>query len=109
AFAVSLSELLLGRTIKSVLDVGCGEAPWQRELMLLRPRVKYQGVDSSDYIVDEFGKSLGVRKGSFGGLAQIGLHETFDLLVCCDVLHYVPDDEVKRGLIAFEELLFGVA
>lgn len=113
-FAVALTELLLGRTIRNVLDIGCGEGRWRDELRLLRPRIRYQGVDPSDYIVNEFGKSHGVKKGSFGELGGLrlsgtGLSGHYDLVVCCDVLHYVPDDEVRAGLDAFEDLLFGVA
>ena len=35
--AISVTEFLLGREIKSVIDVGCGEAPWFTVLRRLRP------------------------------------------------------------------------
>ena len=34
---------------------------------------------------------------------------TFDLIVCSDVLHYVPTPELKRGLRGIAEMLDGVA
>src|SRR5512132_2009708 len=45
--AVGVAEFLLGRPIRTVLDVGCGEAPWFPVLRRLRPRIRYTGVDSS--------------------------------------------------------------
>ena len=44
ALAVAMAERFLGRPIRSALDVGCGEARWRAELLLLRPKLFYQGV-----------------------------------------------------------------
>ena len=48
AVAVAIAELHLGRPLRSVLDIGCGEAPWRKHLLKLRPGVHYQGVDASE-------------------------------------------------------------
>ena len=45
--AVSIAEYYLERPIRSVLDVGCGEAVWRAPLLKLRPKIEYRGVDSS--------------------------------------------------------------
>ena len=37
ALAVAVAEYYLGRPVDSVLDVGCGEAPWRAPLLALRP------------------------------------------------------------------------
>ena len=45
--AVSVTEYVIGRPIRSVLDVGCGEAPWFPVLRRLRRDVRYTGIDAS--------------------------------------------------------------
>ena len=104
---LGLAEYLLERPVKSVLDVGCGEGTWQPILRKLRPRLSYLGIDSSDYAVETFGKSRNIRKGTVGGLADLKLRNRYDLVVCCDVLHYVPTPDVRRGLAEIAMLARG--
>ena len=105
---VAIAESLLERPIRAVLDVGCGEAPWRAHLRRLRPRVRYVGVESSAYAVRRFGRSRGIVQGTFGTLGALGLSGPFDLIVVCDVLHYVPEGELGPGLSAIASLLGGV-
>ena len=107
--AVSVTEFLLGREIRSVLDVGCGEAPWFRVLKRLRPKARYVGVDSSDYVIERFGAERNIRQGSFGALGAVKSLRKSDLVVCADVLQYVETRDVERGLRAIRKLLGGVA
>ena len=107
--AVAAAEYLLGRPLRSVLDVGCGEAPWRALLRELRPRVRYTGVDGSEYAVRRFGRSRGIRLARVGDVGRIGLRGPFDLVVCADVLHYVGTAEVREGLAAMHALCGGVA
>jgi SAM-dependent methyltransferase len=107
--AVSIAEFLLARPIRSVLDVGCGEAPWRPVLKRLRPDVRYVGVDSSEYVVRRYGKRRGIRRGTVGRLSALELRGDFDLIVCADVLQYVERDDVARGLREMRRLLRGVA
>ena len=107
--AVSVAEHLLGRRIASVLDVGCGEAAWFPLLRALRPRLRYLGLDTSDYAVQRFGRSRNVRKGSWGELSELRFDDPFDLVVCSDTLHYVKTSEIVRGLEVLPELVAGVA
>lgn len=109
ALAVATAELVLGRAVRTVLDVGCGEARWLAELRRLRPAIRYTGVDSSDYVVKRFGKSRNVRKGSFAGLGDSGLRSQFDVIVCADVMHYLESDEIRKGLETIAGLLRGIA
>jgi len=107
--AVSAAEYLLERPIRSVLDVGCGEGRWRPLLRHVRPRARYVGVDSSEYVVQRYGKRRNIRLGRFGSLGRLGLGGPFDLVVCSDVLHYVGLDEARRGLRAIARLLGGIA
>lgn len=106
--AVASAEYFLRRQIRTVLDVGCGEGAWLPHLRALRPGVKYLGFDSSEYVVRRFGKTRGIRQASFADLPALRLG-VFDLVVCSDVMHYVPDKELRAGVKAIAEATDGVA
>jgi SAM-dependent methyltransferase len=107
--ALSAAEYMLGRRVRTVLDVGCGEARWSVALKRIRPGVAYTGVESSEYAVATFGASRNVRQGSFGTLRSLRLRGPFDLIVCADVLQYVPTTDLQLGLREIRRLLGGVA
>ena len=107
--ALSAAEYLLGRRVRTVLDVGCGEAPWYPVLRAQRPGVEYVGVDASEYAVQRFGRRRHIRLGTFGGLRDLRLASGWDLIVCSDVLQYLTTSEVERGLREIRRLLGGVA
>ena len=107
--ALGVAEYLLDRPVTSVLDVGCGEGSWQPILKRLRPRASYLGVDDSAYVVRRYGSRRNIRRGTLGRLEEAGIAGDFDLVVCCDVLHYVPTADVRRGLRSLRERTVGVA
>jgi SAM-dependent methyltransferase len=107
--ALVLSEYYLGRSVRSVLDVGCGEGAWRAPLLRLRPGLQYRGIDPSDYAVLRFGRRRNLQQARFGQLEHLRFGPPVDLLVCSDVMHYVPSDELRRGLSGFAELCNGVA
>ena len=107
--ALSVAEFVIDRQVRSVLDVGCGEAPWRPLLKRMRPRISYVGVDSSAYAVQRFGRRRGIRAGSLGTLHRMKFDRMFDLIICSDVLQYVDEAEMKRGLRTIRKLLGGVA
>ena len=107
--AVGVAEFLLGRPIASVLDVGCGEAAWFPVLRRMRPRLRYIGLDTSEYVLERYGDQRRIRQGALGELSQLRLPSRFDLIVCADVAQYVATDELSRGLTAIRRLLVGVA
>ena len=108
ALALSTAEYYLGRQVQSVLDVGCGEGNWLAPLRALRPRIKYLGVDASAYAVARYGKTRNLRQATFGQLAEQRFGAPVDLLVCSDVMHYLPTAEVLRGLSGFTSLCDGM-
>jgi SAM-dependent methyltransferase len=107
--AVAAAEFVLGRRIRSVLDVGCGEGAWRGDLRRMRPGIHYTGVDSSEYVVQKYGKRRNIRLGGLGTLKRMKFGRAFDLVVCADVLEYVPTAEMRSGLAAMRALMRGVA
>jgi SAM-dependent methyltransferase len=109
ALAVSVAEYYLGRPVESVLDVGCGEAPWRAPLRALRPHIHYRGLDASEYVVRRYGRSRDIGLARFGDLAELCFERRFDLVVCSDVLHYLKPAEIRAGLGGIADMLEGVA
>jgi SAM-dependent methyltransferase len=109
ALALAMAERYLERPLRSALDVGCGEGRWRAELVRLRPRVRYVGVEPSAYATQRYGRSRGIVCGGFGDLPRLELGGPFDLVVCADVLHYLDDTELDRGLPALVALTGGLA
>ena len=107
--AVAITEQVLARPLRSVLDVGAGEGRWQPVLRRLRPRARYAGVDASRWAVDRWGRRRNLRLGSVDALDQLGLAGPFDLVVASDVLHYLPTPVLRRGIAQIVALLGGVA
>ena len=106
--ALAAAEYMLGREVRTVLDVGCGEARWRAPLRRARRKLAYLGVDGSEYAVRRYGRRRNIRLGTFGGVGRLGLKGRFDLVVCSDVLQYLPTTEVRRGLRALSRLARGV-
>ncbi|MCU0624081.1 MAG: class I SAM-dependent methyltransferase [Gemmatimonadaceae bacterium] len=98
ALALSVAEVVLDRPVRSVLDVGCGEGTWGAWLRRRRPGLRYLGVDPSEYAVQRFGRRRNLRLGAFGDLRGAGVRGRFDLVICADVLQYIPTPALTAGL-----------
>src|SRR5690606_1708598 len=109
ALAVATAEYHLERPLRSVLDVGCGEGAWRAPLLKLRPKLQYLGFDSSEYAITRYGRSRNLHFARFADFEQLCPCPPVDLLVCSDVLHYLPARELDRGLPGLAELCGGVA
>ncbi len=109
ALAVTTAEYFLRRSLRSLLDVGCGEGAWHPHLKALRPRAHYLGVDPSEYAIERFGRERNIVQGSFGDLRRLKLDRQFDLIVCSDVMHYVPEADIATGLREIVKRLEGMA
>lgn len=108
ALAIATTEYFIRRQVRSVLDVGCGEGAWLSHLQAFRPRVKYTGLDSSEYAVKRYGRERNIRRATFGELPSLKL-DAYDLVVCSDVLHYVPDGEIRDGMKTLAQVCDGIA
>ena len=109
ALALSVAEYYLERPVRTVLDVGCGEGNWLPALRSLRPGIRYLGIDASRYAVKRFGKSRGIRFGTFGTLEECGLSEAYDLVICSDALFYLPLAELEHGIASLAPRTAGMA
>jgi SAM-dependent methyltransferase len=109
SLALSITEYYLERPVKSVLDVGCGEGNWLAALRGLRPSIRYTGIDSSDYVIQRYGKKRGILRGSFATLEECGLEDSYDLIICSDTLFYLSLYELKAGLASLATRTGGVA
>lgn len=98
AFVLSTAEFVLGRAVRTVLDVGCGEGQWRAALRAHRPRLHYTGVDPSDYAVARHGRRRNLLLGRIDRLDALTLRTAYDLVVCCGVLNYLAPRTLEQGL-----------
>lgn len=108
-FAVSAAEYVLAHPIRSVLDVGAGEGRWAPVIRRLRPRAAYQGVEPSAYALDRYGKRRNIVRGTADDLDDLFPDRTFDLVLCCSVLNYLPRDAMTRALAQIARHTGGLA
>ncbi|MGH9382595.1 MAG: class I SAM-dependent DNA methyltransferase [Thermoanaerobaculia bacterium] len=109
ALAVATAEYQLERPIRTALDIGCGEGAWRGPLKKLRPKVRYMGFDSSEYAIARYGSRRNLHVARFADFATLRPCPPADLLICSDVLHYLPAREIDRGLPGLAALCGGVA
>ena len=109
ALAVATAEYHLERPLRSVLDIGCGEGAWRAPLLRLRPKARYLGFDSSEYAIARHGARRNLHLARFADFDTLRPCPPVDLLVCSDVMHYLPLKELDRGLPGLAELCGGVA
>jgi SAM-dependent methyltransferase len=107
--ALAVAEYLLQRPVRSVLDVGCGEGAWLPLLRERRPSLRYTGIDPSEYAVSRFGKRRNIRLGAFDRIGDLADLEPADLVVCSDMLNYLPVAQLTAGLEQLRPLVAGVA
>ena len=88
---------------------GCGEGAWRAPLLKLRPKLQYMGFDGSEYAVQRYGRTRNLHLARFGDFQWLRPCAPVDLLVCADVMHYVPSRELRQGLPGLAELCGGVA
>ena len=109
SLVVALAEYVLERPVRSALDVGCGEGNWRASLRRLRPRIRYVGVDPSDYAVRRFGRRRNIILGSAETLDALPLRGPFDLVIASGVLNFLSDSSLRRAARAITRLTREVA
>jgi SAM-dependent methyltransferase len=109
AFVRATAEWVLGRPLRTVLDVGCGEGQWGPALKAHRPRLSYTGVDPSEYAVARYGARRNLLLGGITQLDTLPLAPHYDLVVCCGMLNYLPPAVLIDGVAQVARRTGGVA
>jgi SAM-dependent methyltransferase len=109
AAVVALAERFLERPLATVLDVGCGVGLWGREILRLRPRVEWTGVEPSAAARRAAVVARPILAGSLADLDRLVARRRFDLVLCVDVLHYLPEATIARALPALASRTGGLA
>ena len=109
ALVLSLAEYVLERPVRSVLDVGCGEGNWRAPLLRRRPRLRYLGVDPSEYVVRRFGRRRNIIRGTAETLDTLPRRGPFDVVIASGVLNFLSEKELGRAARALARLTNGVA
>ncbi len=109
-FVLHLTEWIMQRKVRRVLDVGCGEGQWGVALKRRRPRVQYVGVDPSAWAVTTHGTKRGLAQGSITDLDTLfEPRESFDLILCVGMLNYLTPATLRQGLRQVARRSAGVA
>ncbi len=77
--------------VRRILDAGCGIGLLRKPFANHLPRARYVGLESSDYLCRRFHW----RRGS---IVDFTARSPFDLVVCYDVLQYLPDRQAARAI-----------
>ncbi|MDX1512280.1 MAG: class I SAM-dependent methyltransferase [Gammaproteobacteria bacterium] len=80
--------------VRRVLDMGCGMGTWKKEIRRHFPRASYTGVEYSGYLCNRFGWEQ-------SSVDEFESDRPFDLVICQDVLQYLPD---RRAASAIDNL-----
>jgi 2-polyprenyl-3-methyl-5-hydroxy-6-metoxy-1,4-benzoquinol methylase len=83
--------------VRSILDAGCGIGLLQGPFAKALPRARYSGLEASPYLCERFGWIQ-------GSLVDFHVPKPFDLVVCYDVLQYLPDADAARAIENFPKL-----
>jgi SAM-dependent methyltransferase len=86
--------------VETVLDAGCGTGLWMRALRRIDRSIQYLGLDPSEYLCEKHGWFQ-------SSIEDFRSRRRFDLVVCQDVMQYMPADEVERSLAAIAAVCRG--
>lgn len=91
ASAVGAMVRHLGLPVARILDAGCGLGWMRAGLLEAFPRATYVGLEVSEHLCEQFG-------WIHASLAEYRPRAPFDLIVCYDVMQYLPDREALRAM-----------
>ena len=86
--------------VRSVLDLGCGLGRWKQFLIARDPAIEYTGVELSPYLCARYGWTQ-------SSILDYQTDDTFDLVICQDVLAYLTNADVRRALSRIASLTGG--
>jgi SAM-dependent methyltransferase len=77
--------------VRSILDAGCGIGLLKEPFAEVLPRARYAGLEWSEYLCAKYG-------WAHGSVTDYKPSKPYDLVICYDVLQYLPDREAGRAL-----------
>jgi SAM-dependent methyltransferase len=83
--------------VRSILDAGCGIGLLRKPFAKALPRARYTGLEVSEYLCSRYGWKQ-------ASIADFKPRKPYDLVVCYDVLQYLPDADAARSLANFANL-----
>jgi trans-aconitate methyltransferase len=98
AVAALLTHLEL--PVRRILDAGCGMGWMRQPLLKAFPTASYTGLEVSEHLCKRFGW---IRSS----LADFRPRARFDLIICHDVLQYLPDREAITAMATLARLCRG--
>src|SRR6516225_403235 len=90
-----------GLPVRRILEAGCGTGLLRTALMRLLPRAHYVALESSEYLCERYGFR-------HGRIEEYRARAPFDLVICYDVLQYLPGTAAQRALSNFGRLCRGM-
>ena len=77
--------------VRNILDAGCGIGLLRKPFAEVWPRVRYTGLDASEYLCARYGWTL-------GSVVDYAPRAPSDLVVCYDVVQYLDDRSAGRAI-----------
>jgi len=100
ASAIAAMVGLLELPVHRILDAGCGLG-WMRPALLKAfPGSRYVGLEFSEHLCERYGWVQ-------GSLAHYRARAPFDLVICHDVMQYLPESEARRAMANLGRLCRG--
>jgi SAM-dependent methyltransferase len=87
--------------VRSILDVGCGLGLMRQALLRHFPTARYTGLEVSEYLCRKYGWVQ-------GSAATFRSKQTYDIVVCYDVMQYLAAREAAAALRNLALLCRGV-
>lgn len=91
----------IGLPVRTILDAGCGIGQLRAPLLERLPRARYAGLEASEYLCARYGWEQ-------GSVESYRAPVPFDLVICYDVVQYLPDRAAARALANLTRLTRGV-
>jgi 2-polyprenyl-3-methyl-5-hydroxy-6-metoxy-1,4-benzoquinol methylase len=86
--------------VRRILDAGCGIGLLQKPFKEFLPRARYVGLEASEYLCGRFGWTC-------GSIVDFAARKPYDLVICYDVLQYLPDAQAARAIVTLSRLSRG--
>lgn len=91
---------VIGLPVRRILDAGCGIGRLKAPLLRQLPRAAYTGLEASEYLCGRYGWER-------GSIESYRAATPFELVICYDVLQYLPDEAAARALVNLAALTRG--